>query len=362
MSLGSVGRTLTLGHLIYQADVLDGTAYSAARLSVAAGSDPSLVVNDTNGYVRQIELRQSLVDIPTLTSGFQVAVYPMAQVGGFDTNTGLFPVSGSPSLVWTIENPDATPVGRVLFTKTQGTSNEVHEAQWQGTNGVAGTMTITRYGGKWKEVREYYLAATNTQRIETISQYKQDVLQHKTREVYQQFYNWGNPGDVFEAIVQRIEDPDGKALTTTFQYWDQTSQPGNELYQATYPDGYSERIPNRFSGNGFAPVVASGGELRREQPFQDYDPGSAQGRVIATSYTNLSSQLLRETTETSVAGQTVGYRQTDHDFSEDGIWKMKTYDVADDSGLYTYEELWQELSTRRPVFTLDRTGKTYPCY
>jgi hypothetical protein len=82
-----------------------------------------------------------------------------------------------------VTNPDATPQGRITFTRTEGTNSEVHQAQWQGTVGVAGTMTITRYGGKWKEVREYSLASTN-QRVETISLYKENTLQHKAREVY----------------------------------------------------------------------------------------------------------------------------------------------------------------------------------
>lgn len=166
--------------------------------------------------------------------------------------------------------------------------------------------------------------------------------------MYQEFYNWGAPGQIFEAVVQRVEDPDGKALTSSFVYWDQTTQPGNLLYQATYPDGFSERIPNRISGDGFTPAVSRGGELRHEQPFKDNDAGSSGGRVTGTSYSALSSVLLLETTTNMINGQLVGYRETYHDFSVDGFWGKITYDYVDDSsGQYASEEEWQDLTSRR---------------
>ncbi len=107
----------------------------------------------------------------------------------------------------------------------------------------------------------------------------------------------------------------------------------------TYPDGYSERIPNRLSGNGFVPAVSSGGELTHEQSFKDNDAGSAGGRVIGTSYSALTGQLLLETTTTTINGQLVGYRETDHDFSNERFWRKLIYDYVDDSsGQYAYEE------------------------
>ncbi|HTE90217.1 MAG TPA: hypothetical protein VK639_14755 [Terriglobales bacterium] len=148
MSLGSIGRSLKLGRLLYQADVLDGTAYSPARLSLARGGDPSSVVTDRNGDLRQVKLRVNLVDIQGIANGIQIAVYPREQFDVLDPATGVFAVSGSPTLTWRVENPDATSLGRVLFTQTQGTNSEVHQAEWQGINSVAGTMTITRYGGQ----------------------------------------------------------------------------------------------------------------------------------------------------------------------------------------------------------------------
>jgi len=287
MSLGSLGRKVTMGRLVYQANSLDATAYSPERLSLNLGSRTSLVTRDTNGYLRQVKVGASLVDIPATNGGFQVAVYPLSQVGPADPQTGFLTVSGAPTVSWNVVNPDPAPQGRIVFTRTAGTNSEVHEAQWQGVSGAAGTMTISRFGGKWTEVRDYSLAATNTQRIETISQYKNNVLQHKSREVYQQFYNWGNPGDIYEALVQRVEDPDGKALASSYIYWDQTTQGGNEIYAATYPDGYSEIIPSRVTGDAW-PVVAKGGILELDQPFQDYDPDSANSRVTRTTYNVVS--------------------------------------------------------------------------
>jgi RHS repeat-associated protein len=361
MSLGSVARTLRLGRLSYQAETLDSTAYSRGRLSLASGGDPNMVINDSSGFLRQVELPENLIDIVSITNaagitnGFQVGVYSKAQVGPFDPMTGLFPTNGSlPLLTWKVENPDATPLGRVRFTKTEGTNSEVHLAEWSGTAQVSGTMTITRHGGKWKDVTEYSLASTN-QRIETLSLYKGTNLQHKVRQVYQEFYNWGAPGDIYDAVVERVEDPDGQALTSTFVYWDQTSQPGNLLYSATYPDGYAELVPNRISGDGYAPVVSSGSPVRVDQPYRDFAAGSASGRKTQTFFEEVSGLELWVIQETTVAGQLVGRRETLNDFTIPGYWATATYDLAGD-GSHAYEERIVSLEHRRTVLSRDRQG------
>jgi hypothetical protein len=52
MSLGSHARAMSLGQRVYEAEALDGTAFSPARVNVAAGSDPKNVISDLNGLRR----------------------------------------------------------------------------------------------------------------------------------------------------------------------------------------------------------------------------------------------------------------------------------------------------------------------
>jgi len=366
MSLGSVSRTLTLGKLVYQADVLDSTAYSTARLSLADGSDPELIITDGSGYLRQILLLQNngsgsvqtLVDIVTISHGFKVDVYPGAQIGAF--NGTVYGTSGSPSLTWKVENPDATPVGRVKFTKTDGPDTEVHLAEWTGTAGTAGTMTIYRYNDKWKEVRGYSLNTSPNQRIETISLYKNDVLQHKSQETYQEFYNWGNPGDVFEAMVQQVEDPDGKALTTTYGYYDNAGDPGNLLGQVTYPDGYVDQTPNRFIGNDLAPALPNGSPEQMQQPFLDALSQLEEDvnyQVGGPAYT----YDLDVWTWNYAAGEAVGYQEKIYMF-RNGVWDTQTYNLADDFGEYTFADEQVDIGSRKPFFTQDAQGRTRDLY
>lgn len=360
MSLGSVRRTLRLGSLGYQTQVIDSNAYSPERLTLASGGDPKTVIN-SGGALRQIELPETLIDIVLLTNtgvtnGFQIGVYSKAQVGPFNPGTGLFPTNGLPLLTWKVENPDAAPLGRIRFTKTEGTNSEIHLAEWQGTNQVAGTMSITRHNGKWRDVTEYFMAVTN-RRVETVSLYKGTNLQHKARQVFQEFYNWGAPGDVFDAVVERVEDPDGQALTSTFTYWDQTSQPGNLLFLATHPDGYSERVPNRLSGSGYVPVAASGTPVRVDRPYRDFPAGHSSARSTFTTFDLISGQEILEEVETVVGGQLVGFKQTLHDFTTPGYWITVTAEYADETQ-YAYEEQAMSLSTRRVAYSRDRQGRT----
>jgi RHS repeat-associated protein len=367
MSLGSVSRTLTLGRLVYQADVLDSTAYSVARLSLGAGSDPLHVVPDGGGNLRQIKLREDLglVDIQPIANGFEARVYPQDQVGNFNGTEYL--VSGSPLLTWTVDNPDGTtPLGKVRFRKTEGATTQVHLAQWQGTAQSSGTMTISRYDGKWKEVRAYSLKASPNQRVETISLYKKvdgiDVLQHKVQEVYQEFYTWGGPNDVFEAAVEREADPDGKKLKTVFSYWDDPTEPkpGNTLFEATYPDGYSERAPEHVPrGEAIPPALPVGTPLQILRPFGD----NLSQRFEQTGYQEgapTDDYDLLVWTKRYAAGVVVGYQEKRHSY-EGGFWKIKTADWADESS-YTREEQWLKIGTFKPVLNLHRDGTVETLY
>lgn len=357
MSLGSLQRSQSLGRLIYSAEVLDANSLSPARISLAEGSDPVLILRDAQDNLRQIEMTDHLVDLTQSGGELLISVFAASQIAGF--NDGVYLTSGAPILTWAITSPDG--LGSIRFTKSEGSGTEVHTASWQGTAGVSGVMTISRFGGKWKEERTYALAGGGTQRIETVAQYKNNVLQHKVREVYQQFNNWGQPGEVFEAMVQKVEDPDGQALITTFEYWDTTALPGNLLFRATYPDGFQQWMPTRVGLGGGSPPVYSDGELLRSvETYKDQAPASGVGRMTYTENVFVSATNLIQKTTTTINGSQVGYREIHHDFST-GYWVQQIYSLADESGQFTYKEKWLNASTKEPLFILetDGTSKDY---
>jgi RHS repeat-associated protein len=356
MSLGMDNATLPLGRLIYETDRIDAAAYTLSKLNVSDGNSATLIIRDLNGDLRQVEFTGYVADITTISAGIQIALYPDSQVSGFDEQLGVFTFTGDPSLTWKVENPGGT--GQVRFTKTVGATSEVHLASWSGTPQAAGTMTITRFNAKWKEVRAYAMAAGNTQRIETISLYKQDVLQAKTKEIYQQFNNWGVVGEVHEALVQRIEDPDAKALATTYEYWDTTSLPGNLLFRVTHPDGCIEWMPTRIGTGGATPPVFSDGELLRlVQSYEDQSPAGGVGRMAYTEYIVQSPTVLLERVTTTINNTQVGYRETYHDFTDSSFWVKRTYNYADGSGQFAYSEEWLDFATHKPLILLGADGK-----
>lgn len=356
MSLGHVSNALPLGHLVYKASSLDNTVLQPQHLEVSEASDPRLVLRDIDGNLRQIEMSSHLVDISVGATALAVNIYGHSQISGFDATNQVYLINGEPLTTWTITSPSG--LGSIRFTKMEGNATEVHDAQWQGTAGVSGTMTISRYNGKWKEERTYSMANGGTQRIETISEYKNSVLQHKVREVHQQFSNWGQPGQVFEAMVQKVEDPDGQALTTTYEFWDQTNMPGNLLKRVFYPDGYQEWMPTRIGIGGGAPPIFSDGELLRlVTSYKDSNPTTTTGRERYTVLQTTSSTQMNQRTTTKVNQQQVGYKEVYHDFSS-GSWLKQTFEAADETGVYTYKEEWINPDNRDTLFTLDPDGTT----
>lgn len=353
MSLGSIQRQQSLGSLRYEAKSLDGTELSPQRLSLAEASSPWAVLRDDSDNLRQIEMSKELVDITSTPDSLLIKVFAHSQIAGFDN--GVYVLDGDPMQTWTITSPNGP--GSVRFTRS-GSVSETHEAHWQGTAGVAGTMTISRFGGKWKEECAYLMGGGGTQRTETISQYKNNVLQHKVRYVYQQFDNWGEPGEVFEALIQKVEDLDGQALTTTYEYWDTTAfaVPGNQLLRVAYPDGYKEwRRVLVGNGGGSPPIYTDGDVMRMVTSYKDQDPGGSTGRDVITENVPISSTQLMQKVTTKISNVQVGYKEIYHDFST-GYWVKQIFEAADETGQYTYKEDWSNPTTHEPLFVLETDG------
>ncbi|HLE57959.1 MAG TPA: RHS repeat-associated core domain-containing protein, partial [Rhodothermia bacterium] len=114
-------------------------------------------------------------------------------------------------------------------------------------------MTLSLFDDSVIEERTYFLdtasaAPTRSERITRRRGQAGEVEQDRL-EIYGEFYHWGAEGDVFEAVIAEIEDPDGAALATYYGYYDQTTQPGGKLSWIIHSDGYWEAY-DRFQTTG----------------------------------------------------------------------------------------------------------------
>ncbi|MBL9168615.1 MAG: RHS repeat-associated core domain-containing protein, partial [Verrucomicrobiales bacterium] len=79
------------------------------------------------GLLRQVKTSLALMDVQTVNAyKFEVKFYPIAQVGAQNPTTLIYAVSGSPSVTYTIENPDAsaTVYNRLRISETRGASTK----------------------------------------------------------------------------------------------------------------------------------------------------------------------------------------------------------------------------------------------
>ena len=97
------------------------------------------------GALRQINAPQSLVDIVTLNAfSYQLRYYLPSQVGG--VSGGVYSVTGSPFVTWTIQNPDASTntYNRLQITETRGSDTHVYLYTYNSTNPSNSVWTLNR--------------------------------------------------------------------------------------------------------------------------------------------------------------------------------------------------------------------------
>lgn len=258
-AVGALNLAMTLGYqqgsLYYVTPAVDAAAYTPAMLHVSDDAKVQRVVTASNGDLRQISLPEALVDIRTVSStAFEVRFYPGVNVGAFDGTS--FPVpTDVPSALWRIENPDPSPAGRVRFTFVSGGSTTTHIAQWRPASADdSGAMTIAYHNEAVVETRTYYLYTNPYARGERVQRRAGPLatpgaIASDTFEVYREFYNWGNPGEVFEQLIEHTDDPAGAALVTTYVYYDVQGIAANALNGVIHPDGYWERYGRYADGS-----------------------------------------------------------------------------------------------------------------
>ena len=123
-----------LGELAFWTDLPTNTMWSPESLFVLALTN-AMVVTNGDGSPRQIYDAQCLVDITSVSYGYQLAFYPSLNLTPPPNYQTALATSGlTPFVTWTVDNPDgANGTNRLRVTEARGGQSIVSIFTWDGT-------------------------------------------------------------------------------------------------------------------------------------------------------------------------------------------------------------------------------------
>lgn len=197
----------------------------------------SEALRDTNSALRQVGNSQTLADIVAIDDAhYEIRFYTAANAGT-KNGSGFYVPTGSPFKTIVIANPDAsgaTP-SQLRVTESADGIDRVSDFVWSKSEQK---WSLETGNGLRKELlsseRASYTARRETY---TIVEPSGQTVSYKEQRLIQEF-GWG------EEIIEKVVDPDGAALTTTWRYYDDKENDGNSyshLKQVLEPSGYWER-------------------------------------------------------------------------------------------------------------------------
>jgi len=225
-----------------------------------------------NYRIRQVKAPQALADIVATNHKFEVRYYLPSQVGSPDGN-GVYALSGSPFVTWTVENPDTTNAfNRWRIIESRGGTYRTNLYTY---TDVTKTWKLTSPGGlREDEIKIEYDTMEDT-RTETHWVRKpggSDLL--KQVLIYKEF-SWG------EGLIEQRVGPDSDPHVTTLLY-PSSGGDGHLPISVTYPDGSWET--NEYSSGilykrtiGFLNGTLSAGANYHVVTEYDFTPNTGQG-------------------------------------------------------------------------------------
>lgn len=300
ISVGRYANGLSAGAVQWRASTLSQDLLDVRSLIYADPNSPEVFVtkHSDNGLL-EIDTFQCIMYFKRNTTpgtGYTVEVYqPTAIRSG--SGDGPFTYSEAPYRRYTVSNPDASWNNRIKIEKIELDSSRSE------------TWTLSKQGNDWSIVetnglRTSTLASTlasNGNREETVTVSGGGVTGSKIKRIYNTF-PWGQ-----EELTQEIADPDGLALTTSYDYYTSAGASYGRLKSMIKPTGGWERY--EYSEGNF-----NWGDLAAiYRPWQDApaSPASATAsNCDVTLYSFASwgtyfSDSLPSGTERKVLGTTV---------------------------------------------------------
>lgn len=260
-NLGTDASGLPAGALRLESDTLAASIYTpAALLPALTGSGGGEVIRGPDRVLRQLKVAQVLVDVAVLNpAAYELRFYPAGQVGPRDSTVGTYALTGTPFVVYRMENPDAVQglAVRLRVSEIRGAVAGVAEYS---RDPVTGAWTLLTGDGARRE--EETSALVNGDRVVTrVIRGADGVIASQITRTYHTFA-WG------EELIREVVDTSGAALTTTYLYHDSVpaSDPNyRRLRQRVDPHGRWERFFYDTRGR----------TVRRIEPFLNAGPETA---------------------------------------------------------------------------------------
>ena len=247
------------------------------------------VVRDSNDAIRQVKAPQCLANVVTETADkFRVDFYDANNIGTLAG--GLYNQTGKTAYVsWVIENVDTANNDHLKITQIKGAVSVVSEFIW---DGVSEGWELLEGNGQRKEKKTVVVnSMTSTRTVTSVVKNAADVVVSKNVKTYKDF-SWGRE------LIQSVVDPDGTALTTIRNFYDNSITDGG---------AYGKLKSITTPGGGWATYQydADGRITKTVEPFLDAAFNSADNlcKVTTTTYLNVAPQ---ETRVVTIFGQEVG--------------------------------------------------------
>ena len=224
MPLGGLPSGLWAGALTIRKDNVP-SVITPAILNYFQPDTTEIDVVYSGSNLRQIKTPNWLVDIATagVASGFEVRLYSAGSFGATKVS-GLYPINSGtqPTITYAIQNVSATGETRLQIKRIVGT--ETFQSQVAlNTAGTRYTQAVSRNTATPVVTKQEDSTITGNTRIMVVNEKDALGAQVGKYQLTGQTLETDATGYKKEVVTQRIDDPDGKKYTQSFEYYANSS-------------------------------------------------------------------------------------------------------------------------------------------
>ena len=234
LSLGRSERGVPAGNIFLQADQPDPLNATPQALEVHSFGHDLEILSDSNG-LRQVVAPDAFVDIVVNDAySYTLTFYALADKGSKSGGYYTVDAGATPIATWTIENPDSSDFvyNRLRMTEDKEGRITVYEYEWDDNEG---RWSLSKGNGLQILTRQEEVIG-DTRVVTEITKDNSGTIAAKTKTTYKNIVCI----DSFrEEIIETMDDPDGFALTTTTNWYEDPADAGScgKTMSQVNPDG-----------------------------------------------------------------------------------------------------------------------------